>query len=99
MGLAVIVVFWVDAGAAAARPLPEPPPSGIVVHLFGPGSITSNIVPQTATPSGARLQGAAQTAPAPTTGAILHQMFVTGDPSLPPQAKRARGKTGDGTLQ
>ena len=33
------------AGPAAARPNPEPPPSGIVVHLFGLGSITSNILP------------------------------------------------------
>ncbi len=33
------------AGPALARPNPQPPPSGIVVHLFGPGSITSNILP------------------------------------------------------
>ncbi len=31
--------------------MPEPPPSGIVVHLFGPDSITSNILPQAAAPA------------------------------------------------
>jgi hypothetical protein len=33
------------AGPALARQNPTPPPSGIVVHLFGPNSIASNILP------------------------------------------------------
>lgn len=33
------------AGAAQARLQPEAPPSGIVVHLFGPDSVLRNVAP------------------------------------------------------
>lgn len=33
------------AGPALGRPNPTPKPSGIVIHLFGPNSITSHVLP------------------------------------------------------
>jgi hypothetical protein len=100
------VIFLVCAGCfglaaaepAAAREDPAPPPSGIVVHLFGPNSVMSNVVPvgQTAAAPGASAQpSGAVAAPAgedPTLGNVLHQMFVTGDPNDPPRP--SSGKTG-----
>ncbi len=63
------VAFGLLAGAALAKPMPEPPPSGIVVHLFGPDSITSNILPQAAPPAApaanAPVEGAAPAAAVP----------------------------------
>jgi len=110
---------------ATARQDPTPPPSGIVVHLFGQDSVMSNVLPtapagaQIAAPAGAQIaapEGAQITAPAgaqgttgqagtasggvaaepayvePTTGEILHQMFVTGDPDDPTQPSTGRTK-------
>jgi hypothetical protein len=48
------------ATAAPARQLPPAPPSGIVVHLFGPDSITSHILPTG--PEAAPASGGASTA-------------------------------------
>ncbi len=42
---------------AKARLNPPPPPSGIVVHLFGEGSVMSNVLP-TAPAGGSAVQGA-----------------------------------------
>lgn len=88
---------------ALARQDPTPPPSGIVVHLFGQGSITSHILPtnssnpQAGQPGQAAPQGAgapAQAAPEPTAGDILHQMFVTGDPAQNGKPNFAPGRGG-----
>jgi hypothetical protein len=38
-------LFIAPATTVLAKPQPTPTPSGIVVHLFGPDSITSNILP------------------------------------------------------
>ncbi len=103
--------------AAQARSNPEPKPSGIVVHLFGPDSIMSHLVPglpgetpspaPAPAPAAASQPGAAQSqtqtitaaapaAPAPVNddtpslGAVLHQMFVVGDPEHPSQPSPGR---------
>ncbi len=85
--------------AAIARQEPSPPPSGIVIHLFGQNSVMSNVLPTA--PEVKRADGggvAAGTAAAPayvepSTGDILHEMFVTGDPNDPtrPSTGRAGG--------
>ena len=88
--LTLIFTFLLWAGAAQARLNPTPPPSGIVVHLFGQNSVASHILPTgggKATPDG----GTANTAPS--TQDILRQMFVTGDPNQKPGAALAKGKT------
>jgi hypothetical protein len=71
--------------AAEARPEPPPEPSGTVIHLFGPNSVTAHLLP-------AEPAGAAQT---PSVGAILHQMFVTGDPAQKPGAALGKGRAAD----
>lgn len=93
------------AAPAFARMEPTPPPSGIVVHLFGPDSVTSHILPgakgssgtDTATDGKTGTSGgeAATQAPAPTVHDILHQMFVVGDPSQEGAAALAKGKGGN----
>jgi hypothetical protein len=102
--LAVTCLFAVcGATAAQARLEPNPPPSGIVVHLFGPNSIMQSVAPALASapdgaqpavaPSGGQSDIGPAAAPAePTWGNVLHQMFVTGDPDAPNQP--ARGKVG-----
>ena len=76
---------------AQARLQPAPPPSGIVVHLFGPDSVLQSVAPALASAPPA---GAAPAGPQaePTWGNVLHQMFVTGDPDSPNQP--APGKIG-----
>jgi hypothetical protein len=95
--------LWITA--AHARQPPNPPPSGIVIHLFGPNSITSNILPTAPAASAAstgpvKTTGAGASAPAaapayvePSTSDILHQMFVTGDPNLKPGQNFAKGRS------
>jgi hypothetical protein len=80
---AAALAAW--AAPAIARQDPSPPPSGIVVHLFGPSGVTNKILPA-GTGSG--------TTAAPSTGAILHQMFVTGDPDATPGQSRPKGRQG-----
>ncbi len=85
--------------------MPNPPPSGIVVHLFGPGSVTSNILPEASpspAPAGSPPQAGAPAAqPAsdgyvePSLHDVLHQMFVTGDPDAKPGAALAPGRRGN----
>jgi len=95
--LTVACLFGVFAASVAqARLQPAPPPSGIVVHLFGPNSVLQNVAPALADAPGAAPAGSS---PAPAGGAagpgwgpVLHQMFVTGDPNAPNQP--ARGKVG-----
>jgi hypothetical protein len=91
------------AKPAAARQNPTPPPSGIVIHLFGQDSLMSNVLPDMASPAapmptgnvaapGATAPGAAQSSNdvEPTLGDVLHQMFVTGDPNDPPKPSTGR---------
>ncbi len=86
---------------ALARQDPNPPPSGIVVHLFGPDSVTSHILPAGSEkpPAGqAAPQGGdapVQAAPEPTVDDILHQMFVTGDPAQDSTPHFAPGRKAD----
>lgn len=87
-----ILAAALPASAALARPTPTPPSSGVVIHLFGANSVSSNFLPS--------LGGGGKTTPASTStaalslGGVLHQMFVTGDPSVPPTARLSKGKTG-----
>jgi hypothetical protein len=98
--MAALIVLAAMA-PAAARESPAPPPSGIVVHLFGPDSVMSNVMPvgQSGAARGAPAAPGAAAAPAtaagyeaPSLGDVLHQMFVTGDPNDPPRP--STGKTG-----
>jgi len=96
----VLGSFW--AFPALAHQDPSPPPSGVVVHLFGPDSVTSNILPTGSAPHAAAPGAtASKTAPAggggyvePSVHDILHQMFVTGDPNQKPGASFAKGRAG-----
>ncbi len=97
----LVLATYLAAGlpfTALARPDPPPPPSGIVIHLFGQNSVMSNVLPtapdagrsDTATVSEG---GAPQPAYVePSTGEILHEMFVTGDPNDPQQPSTGRSK-------
>lgn len=88
---------------AFARQPPTPPPSGIVIHLFGPNSITSNILPTTpgspgpsgsgtaAGGSGTAANGATDS---PSWSSIAHQMFVTGDPAQEGANALPKGRAG-----
>jgi hypothetical protein len=88
-------LFLAAAGIAHAARNPTPPPSGIVVHLFGPNSIMSNVAPdlpgETAKPpapsqtagSSASSANSVETSDDPSWHAILHQMFIVGDPEHP----------------
>lgn len=87
---------------AQARLDPEPPPSGIVIHLFGQNSVMSNILPTAPSAEAATAPGSPPPAPGlapsandqqPSMHDILHQMFVTGDPDAPPGF--SHGKTGN----
>lgn len=85
---------------AFARQPPSPPPSGIVVHLFGPNSVTSNILPTTSgSPGPSGTSGAGNAAngatDSPSWSAIAHQMFVTGDPAQEGAAAFPKGRAGN----
>jgi hypothetical protein len=84
------------ARPALARQDPTPPPSGIVIHLFGQGSVMSNVLPDVSAPGAPPRPATAPQSSGyvePTMGDVLHQMFVTGDPNDPP--KPSTGKFGD----
>ena len=70
------VAFLTLSHAAEARPMPEPKPSGIVIHLFGSDSASKP----------------ANEASDPNVGTILHRMFVTGDPNQKPGEAFAKGR-------
>lgn len=82
---------------------PQPKPSGITIHLFGPNLITTSNPSSDSSASGeaASGQGAGQSAtingtsaaqPEPTMSEVLHEMFVTGDPADKGKAQFPRGK-------
>ncbi len=91
--LSIVFAGLCGAGAAQARQPPNPPPSGQVVHLFGPGSVASQFLPggkSTTTPGG---NAANSSYVEPTTSEILHQMFVTGDPGQKPGQAISKGRS------
>jgi hypothetical protein len=102
--LPIVIAATCWASFAEARQQPAPPPSGIVVHLFGPDSVASNFLPTggsgnaaqgnkaEGTQAGASAGGAQSTGP--TMHGILHEMFVTGDPNMTPGQAFSKGKTG-----
>ncbi len=67
--LAYAVVLVLPGAAAFARLNPTPPPSGIVIHLFGPDSITSHVLPTFTGPAGAPAAGAPAAVNRPPAGA------------------------------
>jgi hypothetical protein len=79
---------------ALARPDPTPPPSGIVVHIFGPGSVTSNMLPTGGTSKAP--PGSPTHYTEPSMHDILQKMFVTGDPNQKPGASIPKGRAGGG---
>jgi hypothetical protein len=96
--LTAVALFLAAAGIAHASRNPTPPTSGIVVHLFGPNSIMSNITPdlpgETAKPAAPRQTASSttnsagsassmETSDEPSWHDVLHQMFVVGDPEHP----------------
>ena len=89
--LCIVLAALCGAGAAQARQPPNPPPSGQVVHLFGPGSVASQFLPggNAAAPTGS---GGSSGYVEPTTSEILHQMFVTGDPGQKPGQAISTGR-------
>jgi len=102
--LVAVVAAALAGGGASARQMPNPPPSGIVVHLFGPDSITSHVLPEAApAPAGSATAAgepaasapASSTYPEPSMHDVLHQMFVTGDPDAKPGAALAPGRRGN----
>lgn len=68
---------------------PQPKPSNVTIHLFGPDLITqtnangsanagqNNIGPNNA---GSSASSSSEAQPEPTLHQVLHEMFVTGDP-------------------
>lgn len=65
--LPIVIAATCWACLAEARPDPTPPPSGIVIHLFGPDSITSNLLPSGGTETtaqGSKTEGTQGSAPA-----------------------------------
>lgn len=79
------------ASLALARQPPAPTPSGLVIHLFGPNSLSSNVLP---TPAASAPQTAKDPAPSTTGKNILHEMFVTGDTESAAK-KLSKGKPGE----
>lgn len=88
--------------SAYARQDPVGPSSGIVIHLFGPGSVTGIGGAPAGSPNGLATSdaGAAQGQGSRTTrgynepsnNEILRQMFVTGDPNEKPGQSFAKGR-------
>jgi hypothetical protein len=64
----------------------QPPPASVAPAAPGPLAATT-AAPPSATPTAAP---AAQSYPEPSLGAILHQMFVTGDPNAGPGFAQGR---------
>jgi hypothetical protein len=91
----IAAILGLFAATPALARDPAPPPSGVVIHLFGQNSIMSNVLPtEPATPDGAAPASAPARASSndaePSAGYILHQMFVTGDPNDPPKPAPGR---------
>jgi hypothetical protein len=97
------------ASPALARNEPKPVPSGIVVHLFGPQTVTNGPVPSPGAPAGtpgtaaqAGVSGGTDSAgtissgaaaSSPTWGEIAHEMFVTGDPAQENRSALPKGRS------
>ncbi len=101
-----VLLLGLAAAPAAARPDPSPPPSGEVLHLFGPNSVTSHILPTSPAAAGADNGASAKTGASPAAGTqgqggsmslgqIAHQMFVTGDPAQEGGAAQPKGRNGE----
>ena len=61
---------------------PQPKPSNITIHLFGPDFITQTNASGTsgAGQNGGTGNASSEAQPEPTLHQVLHEMFVTGDP-------------------
>ena len=82
---AVAAMLLASAGIAHATRNPTPPPSGIVVHLFGPHGIMTPILPDDDTNHSAPGQNGAQGAPAGSTASATdstNSLQTSDDPSL-----------------
>ncbi|MDE8344762.1 MAG: hypothetical protein POH28_01110 [Acidocella sp.] len=86
-------MLLLGATPAVARIDPPPPPSGIIVHLFGPNSVASNILPQPTAQKAAADTNAPPQA-TPDIHDVLHQMFITGDPNVRPGQSLPKGRQG-----
>ena len=103
LSAALFAALLLPAGPALARESMTPPSSGITVHLFGPNSVLNHVLPGGGTPaagSAANTGSAATDASTPAggggnLGAVLHEMFVTGDPNVPSSARLSKGRTGE----
>jgi hypothetical protein len=92
--LCAAAALFATAGMAEARQDPPAKPSGIVVHLFGPNSVSSQFLPSAASPPahGNHQAPANAAAQEPGFGGILRQMFVTGDPNREPGQALSKGR-------
>ncbi len=86
---AVAALLLASAGIAHASRNPTPPPSGIVVHLFGPQGIMTPILPQDDTAHGTQGQTGGQapsagSAPGATAAATdsANSLQTSDDPSI-----------------
>ena len=86
------LILALPAGLALARPNPTPPPSGIVVHLFGPGSITSGVLPTFMGPAGAPAAANRPPAGAAAVGNGTETGAAT-QPAAVPNTTQAAGQT------
>lgn len=79
---------------AMADRTPQPKPSGITIHLFGPDLVTTDNSPTSTSSNGSQAAaGSPQAAqPEPTMSQVLHEMFVTGDPAQDGKPQFPRGK-------
>lgn len=97
-GCALALIFSAAfTGPAFARGEGQtPPPSGVVIHLFGPDSVTTHFLspgPGGDTKPGTA-GGAGGASASPSWHDIMHQMFVTGDPAQEGPAALSKGKNG-----
>lgn len=81
---------------AWARQDPKPKPSGIVIHLFGPAeTATPNVTAKGKAPIATDANSASdQSGQNPSWGDVLHQMFVTGDPTQDSKPSFPAGRQG-----
>ncbi len=83
--IAVAAVFLASAGIAHATRNPTPPPSGVVVHLFGPHGIMTPILPGDDTKHSTQDQNGTQGATAGATAGTpdsANSLQTSDDPSL-----------------
>ncbi len=104
--LLACLTLSLGATPALARSYLTPPPSGEVIHLFGPDSVLNQMPGMGGTADSGTAAMAAGTGDAsaataaqgagaqaePTLHDVLHQMFVTGDPNATPGQSFAKGR-------